>query len=73
MPDLYLAQPLMANEVILVGVVLDLTSLVGRVADSHMSMALSDVYAVNNNYRTRLVLRKKDSRDDVIAAASAGT
>ena len=63
----------MAKEVIPVGVVLDLKSPVGRVAESYMSMALSDFYAVNDNYSTRLSLLTKDSGNDIIAAASAGT
>ena len=66
-------EPLMAKEVIPIGVVLDLNSPVGRVAESYMSMALSDFYAVNDNYSTRLTLFKEDSGDDVVAAASAGT
>ena len=64
---------MMANELIPVGVVLDLKSPVGRVAERYMSMALSDFYAVNHNYSTRLSLFTKDSGNDVIAAASAGT
>ena len=63
----------MANELIPIGVVLDLKSPVGRVAERYMSMALSDFYAVNHNYSTRLSLFTKDSGNDVIAAASAGT
>ncbi|KAL4655135.1 hypothetical protein ACB092_01G429400 [Castanea dentata] len=62
---------MMANELIPVGVVLDLKSPVGRVAERYMSMALSDFYAVNHNYSTRLCLLTKDSGNDVIAAASA--
>ncbi|KAM3762380.1 hypothetical protein ACB098_01G340600 [Castanea mollissima] len=63
--------PLMtANELIPVGVVLDLKSPVGRVAERYISMALSDFYAVNHNYSTRLSLLTKDSENDVIAAAS---
>ncbi|XP_023872896.2 glutamate receptor 2.8 [Quercus suber] len=61
----------MAKEVIPIGVVLDLKSPVGRVAESYMSMALSDFYAVNDNYRTRLSFLIKDSGNDIIAAASA--
>ncbi|KAK7819590.1 glutamate receptor 1.1 [Quercus suber] len=63
----------LAKEVIPIGVVLDLKSPVGRVAESYMSMARSDFYAVNHNYRTRLTLFAKDSGDDVITAASTGT
>ncbi|KAM3762379.1 hypothetical protein ACB098_01G340600 [Castanea mollissima] len=59
-----------ANELIPVGVVLDLKSPVGRVAERYISMALSDFYAVNHNYSTRLSLLTKDSENDVIAAAS---
>ncbi|KAK7856180.1 ras-related protein rabc2a [Quercus suber] len=35
-----------------------------------MSMARSNFYAVNHNYRPRLTLFGKDSGDDVITAAS---
>ena len=62
-----------AKEVIPVGVVLDFKSPVGRVAESYMSMALYDFYAVNYDYHTRLALFTKDSGDDVITAASTGT
>ena len=63
----------MANELIPVGVVLDLKSPVGRVVERYMSMALSDFNAVNHNYSTRLSILTKDSGNDVIAAASTGT
>jgi hypothetical protein len=56
-----------------VGVVLDLKSPVGGMAELCMSMALSDFYEENDNYTTRLALSTKDSGDDVVAAASAGT
>ncbi|KAK7838289.1 glutamate receptor 1.1 [Quercus suber] len=61
-----------AKELIPVGVVLDLKSPVGRVAESYMSMALHDFYAVNYDYHTRLALFTKDSGDGVITAASTG-
>ncbi|KAL4654548.1 hypothetical protein ACB092_01G387300 [Castanea dentata] len=64
---------MMANKLIPIGVVLDLKSSVGRVAERYMSMALLDFYAVNHNYSTRLSLLIKDSGNDVIAATSAGT
>lgn len=63
----------MAKDVISVGVVLDLKSLVGGMAERCMSMALSDFYEENESYNTRLALLTKDSGDDVVAAASAGT
>ncbi|KAK7819594.1 glutamate receptor 2.2 [Quercus suber] len=61
----------MTKEVIPIGVVLDLKSPVGSVAESYLSMGLSDFYAVNDNYSTRLSLLIKDSGNDIIAAASA--
>ena len=63
---------LMAKEVIPVGLVLDLKSPVGRVANSYMSMALNDFYAVNYDYHTRLALFTKDSGDGVITATTTG-
>ena len=65
----------MANDVISVrvGVVLDLKSPVGGIAELCMSMALSDFYEENDNYTTRLALSTKDSGGDVVAATSAGT
>jgi ionotropic glutamate receptor len=62
----------MAKDVISVGVVLDLNSPVGGMADRCMSMALSDFYQHNHNYNTRLALLTRDSGDDVVSAASAG-
>ena len=63
---------LMAKEVIPIGVVLDLKSPVGRVANSYLSMALNDFYAVNYDYRTRLALFTKDFGDRVIIATTTG-
>ncbi|XP_008223627.1 PREDICTED: glutamate receptor 2.8-like [Prunus mume] len=62
----------MAKEVIRipVGVVLDLNSSVGAIAESCMTMALSDFYAKHAHYRTRLDLRTRDSADDIVTAAS---
>ena len=62
----------MADDVIRVGVVLDLNSTVGKVAESYILMAVSDFYALNANYRTRLSLFIRDSRDDVVGATCAG-
>lgn len=58
--------------VIPVGVVLDLNSTVGQLAESYIFMALSDFYAVNAHYGTRLALFTRDSRGDVVGAACAG-
>ncbi|KAL4654542.1 hypothetical protein ACB092_01G387000 [Castanea dentata] len=61
----------MADDVIRVGVVLDLNTTVGKVAESYILMAVYDFYAVNANYRTRLSLFTRDSKDDVVGAACA--
>ncbi|BFG14604.1 hypothetical protein CerSpe_008780 [Prunus speciosa] len=62
----------MAKEVIRipVGVVLDLNSSVGAIAESCMTVALSDFYAKHAHYRTRLDLRIRDSADDIVTAVS---
>ncbi|BFG14669.1 hypothetical protein CerSpe_009430 [Prunus speciosa] len=62
----------MAKEVIRipVGVVLDLNSSVGAIAESCMTMALSDFYAKHAHYRTRLDLLTRNSADDIVTAAS---
>ncbi|CAM8978579.1 unnamed protein product [Rhodiola kirilowii] len=52
-----------------VGVILNLNSSVGSMADICLSMALDDFYDLNNDYKTRLVLHKRHS-DNVISAAS---
>ncbi|XP_039013290.1 glutamate receptor 2.1-like [Hibiscus syriacus] len=51
-----------------VGVILDLNSLVGSVANACIPMAISDFYAAHPNFRTRLSLHVRSS-DDVLAAA----
>lgn len=56
-----------------VGVVLDFETWVGKISYSCMSMALADFYAAHPNCSTRLVLHPRDSKVDVVAAASAGT
>ncbi|KAK8697279.1 hypothetical protein V6N13_113431 [Hibiscus sabdariffa] len=54
-----------------VGVVLDMDSLVGKIGMSCINMALSDFYATNPHYKTRLVLHTNDSMEDVVAAAAS--
>nr|DAD27621.1 TPA_asm: hypothetical protein HUJ06_029089 [Nelumbo nucifera] len=54
-----------------IGVILDLNSTVGEMAETCIRMALSDFYAAHTDYRTRLVLHTRDSNEDVVAAASA--
>ncbi|KAF8400403.1 hypothetical protein HHK36_013701 [Tetracentron sinense] len=59
-----------SNAMVDVGVVLDLSSKVGKMAEMCVSMAWSDFYAAHANYKTRLVLHKRDSKGDVVGAAS---
>ncbi|KAL4301790.1 hypothetical protein GQ457_10G003090 [Hibiscus cannabinus] len=54
-----------------VGVVLDMDSLVGKIGMSCIDIALSDFYAANPHYETRLVLHTMDSMGDVVVAATA--
>ncbi|KAG2643569.1 hypothetical protein PVAP13_2KG344100 [Panicum virgatum] len=44
-----------------VGVILDLGSLVGKIAITSISMALEDFYSAHRNYSTKLVLHIRDS------------
>ena len=55
-----------------IGVVLDANTWIGKLGLSCIRMALSDFYASHGYYKTRLVLNIKDSKEEVIAAASAG-
>ncbi|KAJ1278896.1 hypothetical protein BS78_04G114000 [Paspalum vaginatum] len=54
-----------------VGVVLDLGAMVGKVANTSISIAVEDFYAAHPNYTTRLVLHIRDSMSDDVQAASA--
>jgi ionotropic glutamate receptor len=63
---------IMAMESIPIGVVLDLNSTVGEMAESCISMAVSDFYALNVDFKTRLALFTRDSSSDVVAATSSG-
>ncbi|CAN7045251.1 unnamed protein product [Brassica rapa subsp. trilocularis] len=55
-----------------VGLVLDLGSVEGKILGSSVSMALSDFYAVNSNYKTRVSLSVRNSRGEpILALASA--
>ncbi|XP_058226988.1 glutamate receptor 2.7-like isoform X2 [Rhododendron vialii] len=55
-----------------VGVILDADHMVGKVSQTCISMALEDFYALNQNHSTtRIVLHKRDSKGDVVEAASA--
>ncbi|RWR84266.1 glutamate receptor 2.8-like protein [Cinnamomum micranthum f. kanehirae] len=56
-----------------VGVIMDQQSLLGKVSNYTMTMALEDFYnGPGNNYTTRLVLNGRDSKKSIKGAASAG-
>ena len=55
-----------------VGVILDLGTLVGKIARTSIQMALEDFYAAHKNYSTRLILHIRDSHSNNVQAASAG-
>ncbi|KAG2301365.1 hypothetical protein Bca52824_030016 [Brassica carinata] len=60
------------QEWVRVGLVLDLGSVEGKIVGSSVSMALSDFYAVNSNYRTRIILSVRNSNGEpLLALASA--
>ncbi|XP_068311568.1 glutamate receptor 2.9-like [Pyrus communis] len=54
-----------------VGLVLDFDALHGKMGLSCIEVALSDFYASNPNYKTRLVLEKRSSSSDGVVTASA--
>ncbi|XP_044947621.1 glutamate receptor 2.8-like [Hordeum vulgare subsp. vulgare] len=54
-----------------VGVILDLGSLVGKVARTSVLLAAQDFYAVHQNYSTKLALHVMDSVGSDVQAASA--
>ncbi|KAJ3685968.1 hypothetical protein LUZ61_015132 [Rhynchospora tenuis] len=55
-----------------VGVILDLDTLVGKIAQTSIAMAVEDFYSVHSNYSTRLELYTRDSnKDDVQATLAA--
>ncbi|KAL5570003.1 hypothetical protein UlMin_026578 [Ulmus minor] len=55
-----------------VGVVVDHERWVGKLGLSCIEMALSDFYAFSgHNYKTRLLLHSRDSKNDVVEAAAA--
>ena len=56
-----------------VGVILDFDTWNGKMGFSCINMALSDFYASNPHYRSRLILNSRDSKSDVVGAAVAGS
>ncbi|KAL7122375.1 hypothetical protein ACP275_01G042100 [Erythranthe tilingii] len=59
------------NITVRVGVVLNMDGF-GQMSFNCLSMALSDFYSTHKQYRTKLVLTDRDSKDDAVGAAAAG-
>ena len=55
-----------------VGVVLDVETPVAEVWLSSLNTGISDFYASHPQFKTRLLLNTRDSKGDVVGAASAG-
>ena len=55
-----------------VGLILEMTSMEGKILHSCITMALSDFYDLNIDYRTRIVLHTRDSKGETLLALSAG-
>ncbi|KAD4584316.1 hypothetical protein E3N88_21917 [Mikania micrantha] len=54
-----------------VGVILDMGSRVGQTIMSCISIAVSEFYAVNSHYKTRIVLHSRDTHGEPMHAVSA--
>ncbi|OEL24839.1 hypothetical protein BAE44_0014142 [Dichanthelium oligosanthes] len=55
------------------GVVLDLGTVLCKIALTSISLAMEDFYAAHPNYTTRLTLQVRDSMTNDVQAASAGS
>ena len=55
-----------------VGVILDSSTLVGKIGQTSIAMAVEDFYKMHENYRTRLMLHGRDANSDDLQASSAG-
>ena len=55
-----------------VGLVLDLGSVDGKIVGSSVSLALSDFYAVNSDYKTRVSLSVRNSQREPLLALASG-
>ncbi|KAK9911411.1 hypothetical protein M0R45_035322 [Rubus argutus] len=63
--------PIIVEDQVHVGVILDMGSREGKIIHSCISVALSDFYYLHNNYSTRVVLYNKDSKGKPLPALSA--
>ncbi|XP_039119469.1 glutamate receptor 2.8-like [Dioscorea cayenensis subsp. rotundata] len=68
LPALGMAQN---TTIVHVDLVLDLESLAGKRSHASISMALDDFYACHPSYKTRLLIHSRDSKQNIIHAASA--
>jgi len=59
-------------EEVRVGLVVDLSSIQGKILETSFNLALSDFYGINNGYRTRVSVLVRDSQGDPIIALAAG-
>ncbi|XP_078150488.1 glutamate receptor 2.8-like [Carex rostrata] len=59
------------NRNIPVGVILDLDTLLGKMARTSIAMAVEDFYTLHSNYSTRLVLYTRDSNQENVKATLA--
>lgn len=55
-----------------VGLILDTKSLFGKMGLSTVKLALSDFYASNTHFTTRIVLHSRHSSSEVVDAAASG-
>lgn len=55
-----------------VGIVLDMESWIGKSIHSCITMAISDFYALNEGYGTRLVVHTRDTKGDPLQTISEG-
>lgn len=59
-------------EEVRVGLVVDLSSIQGKILETSFTLALSDFYSINKGYRTRVTITSRDSQGDPILALTAG-
>ena len=59
-------------EEVKVGLVVDLGSVEGKILKTSFTLALSDFYGINIEYRTRVSVLVRDSRGDPLLALAAG-
>ncbi|KAF3434905.1 hypothetical protein FNV43_RR21992 [Rhamnella rubrinervis] len=62
---------LQMKEEVHVGVIVDMSSMEGKIVESCIAMAISDFYGIHHNYTTRLLLHSRDSNGQHLQALSA--